>query len=273
MWIDIDGAAIFANDGGKPFRPDRPAAILIHGAGCDQSIWGAQTRYLAHHGMAALAVDLPGHGRSGGVALESIADMADFMLNLVRVLDAEKPVLIGHSMGALLALEAASRAGAACAGLVLLGVGERMPVHPALLSAAQHDRRRAGRMIAGWGHGVRGHCGGNPSHGIWMLRAAERLIAASRPGVLYTGLKACADYRDAAAAARNTVCPAMLLLGRDDKMTPPKAAQPLADALPDLRRRTVLPHVGHMISVEAPHQTRDALMGFLGTMTMTAAPA
>ena len=66
---------VFASTGGRGLDRDAPLTVLIHGAGMDHSVWSLQTRYLAHHGRSVLAVDLPGHGRSGGEPLVTIEDL------------------------------------------------------------------------------------------------------------------------------------------------------------------------------------------------------
>ena len=43
--------------------------MFVHGAGMDHSVWPLQARHFAYRGWNALAVDLPGHGRSGGELL------------------------------------------------------------------------------------------------------------------------------------------------------------------------------------------------------------
>ena len=88
--------------------------VLIHGAGFDHSAWALHSRWFAHHGFAVLVPDLPGHGRSKGPALKTIAEMADWIAALLDAAGATKAHLIGHSMGSLIALEdgrAASRKG------------------------------------------------------------------------------------------------------------------------------------------------------------------
>jgi len=72
MQCRIDGKLVWAYTGGKSFDPTLPTVVFIHGAEHDHSVWALQSRYLAHHGRAVLAVDLPGHGRSEGPALASI---------------------------------------------------------------------------------------------------------------------------------------------------------------------------------------------------------
>ena len=258
MQIDIDGISIFANTGGRDFDTAQPVFILVHGSGCDHSIWAAQSRYLAHHGVSVLAIDLPGHGRSGGEALGSIGAQAEFLERLIGTLKIATPVLVGHSMGALAVLEAAGRMGSRLAGLGLCGVAARMPVHPDLLAAAERNELAAAELIASWGHGGRSHRGGNPAHGIWMIRNAVRLIDRSRDGVLHTDLAACDRYEGALAAAGNVTCPTRFILGDGDKMTPVKAARPLIDAVAGAEV-DVLRECGHMMMIEAPDAVRDAL--------------
>ena len=73
MELQLDGAQVFLADYGKGFDPARPTILFVHGAGMDHSVWPLQARHFAYRGWNALAVDLPGHGRSGGELLGSIA--------------------------------------------------------------------------------------------------------------------------------------------------------------------------------------------------------
>ena len=86
MKIQVAGRSVnFATGGVVPDR-DLPLVLLIHGAGMDRTVWSLQTRYLAHHGYAALAVDLPGHGDSDGPLIESVPDMAAWVGDLIDAL-------------------------------------------------------------------------------------------------------------------------------------------------------------------------------------------
>ncbi len=259
MIVDVDGVPVFVNTGGGSFDPEKPAAILIHGAGCDHSIWGGQNRYLAHHGASVLALDLPGYGRSGGEVIRGIETMANFVARFLEVMAVEKPVLIGHSMGSFVALELAAMLGDKACGLGLLGTAAAMPVHPALLGAAEQNDLTAAEFVASWGHGTRGHVGGNKAHGIWMMRGAIRMIDSQKDGVLFAGLSSCADYQGAAEAASKVTCPTSFILGAGDKMTPRKAAQPLIDAIAGSVVE-VITGSGHMMMTEAPDATREAMM-------------
>jgi pimeloyl-ACP methyl ester carboxylesterase len=261
MRLRVDGQPVFAATGGRGFDPRQPAVLFIHGAGMDHTVWALQTRYFAHHGRSVLAVDLPGHGRSGGSPLRSIEAMADWVPRVLDAADVAAAALVGHSMGALVALAAAAAASARVRSLALLGVAERMPVHPELQAAADDDRRLAPELVASWGHGRSGHVGGNPAPGLWMMGGALTLLERAPAGVLAADLAACNGYDGAPAAAARVACPTLLLLGAADRMTPPAKAKPLAEAIKGART-VILPDAGHMLMTERP----DAVIDQLGTV-------
>lgn len=262
MEFSVDGKSVFAATGGKTFDPDDPTVVFVHGSGGDHTIWALQTRYFAWHGRGVLAVDLPGHGRSDGPALASIGELADWLGRLLDAAGAEKAAVVGHSLGALVALEAASRLPDRVRAIALLGVAESMKVHPDLLNAAKADDHLAFELITAWGHARRSHLGGQRTPGMWMMGGSERLLERSAPGVLGTDLAACSDFDGAAAAAAKVTCPALFVLGEGDRMTTPKAARPLAEKIDD-SRTVMVPEAGHMMMVEQSGRTLDALRGFI----------
>src|SRR5215216_6772117 len=107
MIVNVQGQDAYCYTGGKPFDAARPSVIFIHGAQNDHSVWCLQTRYFAHHGFNVLAVDLPGHGRSKGAAKTSVEAMAAWVLAVMDAVGAHQAMMVGHSMGSLIALEAA----------------------------------------------------------------------------------------------------------------------------------------------------------------------
>ena len=72
MQIQVNGHTTYCYTGGKAFNPALPTVVLVHGVLNDHSVWALQSRYLAHHGWNVLALDLPGHCRSGGEAPSSV---------------------------------------------------------------------------------------------------------------------------------------------------------------------------------------------------------
>ena len=284
MKLSVDGVDAYAYTGAKEFDGTRDPLIFVHGGGLDHSVWLLQSRYFAHHGRSVMAADLPGHGKSAGDPLASIPDMADWVVRLMDAAGAETATLVGHSMGALVVLEAAARHPDRIACIVTIGISVPMPVTDALLSAAQANKHDAFDMVNIWGHGSRAHVGGNQTPGMWMIGSGVRLLEKSGPGVLHADLTACNDYRHGLESSAALECPvhaqhpAILLhheeagglhgrvhviLGRDDRMSPVKAAQPYLETLAE-GHVTVIEDCGHMIMAERPGEVLDILIAALG---------
>src|SRR5882757_1254442 len=104
MQLSVNGVDTFVATGGRPFDLSVPAVVMLHGAGLDHSAWALHSRWFAHHGYSVLAPDLPGHGRSSGKPLPSVADMADWTAALITAAGASNAKLIGHSMCSLIAI-------------------------------------------------------------------------------------------------------------------------------------------------------------------------
>ena len=262
MIIKLNHSTAFSATGGRTLDKNLPCVLLLHGAGMDRTVWSLQARYLAHHGRAVLALDLPGHGKSGGPALTTIAEMADWVAALLDKLEISQAALVGHSMGALIALDLAARRPERVRALALLGVAERMPVHPDLQAAADRNEVLAAELVTAWGHARRGQVGGHPAPGLWMAGGAVRLIDRAPDGVLAADLAACDAYDQARVRAAAVRCPTLFLLGAADRMTPPSKAKPLIDAVSGARTIT-LPTAGHMMMTEQPDAVTDALRDFV----------
>ncbi|UUX48764.1 alpha/beta hydrolase [Nisaea acidiphila] len=263
MKFDVTGREAFAATGGRPFDGGKPALLMLHGAGMDHTVWSLQSRYFAHHGYTVLAVDLPGHGRSAGPVPETIPAFAEWCLSALEAAGAGDVLVMGHSMGALIALEVAARLGTRAKALALLGSVPEMKVHPDLLGAARSGNHAALETMVGWGVGRRAQIGGHRAPGSWVSGASMRLLEAGDYATLAVDLAACDAYGGALETAAKVTCPALLLCGADDKMTPAKLAQPLGKALPDCTM-AVLKGAGHMMMIEQPDETLDALAEFFG---------
>ncbi|MEQ8354717.1 MAG: alpha/beta hydrolase [Kiloniellaceae bacterium] len=262
MELTVAGQRVHAATGGRAFDPDLPLVVFLHGAGLDHTVWALPARYFAHRDRAVLAVDLPGHGRSEGAPLTSIAELADWVARLLDAVGAETAALVGHSMGALVALEAAGRPAARARAVALLGAAPKMPVHPDLLAAAEANDHTAFDLMTSWGFGPNGHLGGAKVPGSWLMGGGERLLERIRPGVLHADLAACNAYADGMVSAARVACPALVVMGTEDKMTPAKAGAKLAAAIPGAQT-VLIPGCGHMMLAEKPDEVLDALMTVL----------
>jgi len=258
MQLSVNGIETFVATGGREFDKSLPTIVFLHGAGFDHTTWALHSRWFAHHGYGVLAPDLPGHGRSSGAPLRTIGDMADWTAALLGAAGASKVRLVGHSMGSLIALETAARHPAKISALSLIGTAATMTVGPDLLKAAEANDHAAIDMVSIWGLGYQAELGGSLAPGLWMHFGAERVLEQCRPGVLFNDLSACNAYQNALAAAATITVPTTLILGERDMMTPAKAGNALAAALPNAHT-VVMPGAGHMMMVERPDELLAAL--------------
>ena len=262
MNLLVDGHDVYAYTGAKAFDGARDPLVFVHGGGLDHTVWLLQSRYFAHHDRAVMAVDLPAHGKSGGQALASIGDMADWIVRLMDASGIETATLIGHSMGALVVHEAAARHRSRIRCVVAIGISVPMPVTEGLLRAAKADHHDAFDMVNIWGHGPRAQLGGSQAPGMWMMGSGLRLLEQSAPGVLYADLNACNEYRHGLQSSAVITCPVHIILASDDRMTPVKAAGALLEALGDARV-TIIENCGHMLMAEKPGEVLDLLIAAL----------
>jgi pimeloyl-ACP methyl ester carboxylesterase len=258
----VNGNDVYAYTGARPLDAALPTAVFVHGAGNDHSAWALQSRYFAHHGWNVLAVDLPGHGRSGGDALPSVEAIAHWIPAVLDATRIDRAALVGHSLGSLAALECAARYPARIAKVALIGPAAPMPVSEALLDAAKRNDHSAFELITGWSYSAGKKLGGNKVPGVWLTGSALRLLERTRPGVLHADLLACHAHATGVDSAARVRCPALVILGSRDIMAPPKSAQALIAALPGASVVT-LPDCGHALMAEQPDAVLDALRAFL----------
>ena len=262
MKLSVDGHPVFATTGGAHFDPAKPAVIFLHGAGFDRTTWRLQTRWFAHHGRSVLAIDFPGHGWSDGAALPSIPALADWTAALIDDAGVTQAALVGHSMGALVALDCAARHGDKVRALGLCGVATEMPVHPEMLESAKANTLKVQELMTFWGIGNALHKGGMVSPGLWLRRESLAVLSGNKPDVIYTDLAACNVYKDAPVRAAQVKCPTVLVLGDGDLMTPPAKGKALAAAIPSAKA-VVVPECGHFMMVERPDETLEALKPYV----------
>lgn len=261
MQFDVRGRAVYAYTGTRAFDRGQPSVVFVHGAANDHGVFALQSRHFAWHRMNAVALDLPGHGRSAGDALASVEEIADWLRDALDALGADVS-LVGHSLGALASLECASRNPDRFKRLALLGPSAPMPVSADLLAAAAANDHVAYELINGWSFAPGSQLGGNRLPGVWMLGNAMRLMERTRDGVLSVDLAACNAYANGVEAASRVRCPTLVVLGARDIMAPTRNAKALIDALSDVRT-VMLPDTGHAMMAERPDEVLDALRKFL----------
>jgi pimeloyl-ACP methyl ester carboxylesterase len=233
--------------------------VLVHGAAMDGSVWRYQADALTQAGYTSISVDLPGHGGSEGEPSSSARGYAGWLL--AYLVQHRDPVhLVGHSMGALVVLEAAAARPDRVRSLTLVGVSDLVPVNPDLLAGAAKGDLSMFATMGKWMHAKDPI--GTPK---WTIADTVEILQRARPGVAHADLTACNTYPGAAAVAAGVAVPILLLLGEQDLMTKPSAATPIATAADDATT-VIVPGAGHLLPVERPEAVNDALLEFLASV-------
>ena len=265
MIYTVEGAPLYAYTGGKTFDPLKPTVVFIHGVLNDHSVWILQSRHFANHGWNVLAIDLPGHGRSGGKAPTTVQSAAQSIVALLDAAGVSKAILIGHSFGSLIALQAAAEHPSRVSQLVMVGTAYPMRVSPALLENSLNAPEKAIHMVNVFSHSTLAPPPSALGPGTWLLggsKALMRRVLASNPheNIFNIGFKACDQYDQGEAAMAKVTCPTLFLLGQKDQMTTPKAAQSLIRLAQD--GQVVQVNAGHQLMVEAPEEALKAMLSF-----------
>jgi pimeloyl-ACP methyl ester carboxylesterase len=228
-------------------RPGRRAVMLIHGAGASSAIW---MMVLARLGRItrAVAIDLPGHGPSGlpaGDTPATIPTYRDATGELAGLIGLGPSVLVGHSMGALVAIDAALAWPDKVVGLVLCAAAPRLPVSEELFAVLRKNYLHFPEWLA--------ERALSPSAKPGLRRA---FIAA---GVVAPQSVTLADFEainavDLGARLGELRCPIVWLDGADDRIV--RSIDSIAERPGKVRR---LPSVGHLVPIEAPAEVAEAV--------------
>ena len=234
-------------------RPGLPSAVLIHGAGASSAIWMMVLARVARAGHA-VAIDLPAHGPSSseGTALDgsrglTLARYRDAVGELAGALCLGPSLLVGHSMGALVAVEAALAWPDKVRGLVLCAAAPRLPVDPELERLLRDDPTAVPAWLAA--HALSPHA--KPAIRRGFLAAGD-----VTPADVTRADFAIVRDTDLGARIGTLGCPATWLDGADDRIVSPAAERPGAIV--------TLPDVGHLTPIEAPAAVAEAVAAAIG---------
>lgn len=239
----------------SPERSGLPV-IFIHGAGGNHLSWPIEFRRLGNHRIYAL--DLPGHGKSGGRGKQLISAYAENVLDWMTAIGISSAVFIGHSMGAAIAMVIALINPGSSLGIGLIGAASRLRVAPELMQYANSTTtfHRAIEMLVRWSF--------SPSSSEKLMMLAARRLGETRQSVLYGDLLACNDF-DITSEVHSIHTPTVIICGAEDKMTPVRHSQFLHSQINGSKLH-IIAEAGHMVTLEKPIETVKTLSMFLTSL-------
>ncbi len=240
---------------GRDVDPQRPPLVLVHGAGGDHMVWPAQLRHLAR--TAVYALDLPGHGASPGPSCASISAYSEIVRDFVDALELPWFLFAGHSMGGAIALDFALAYSHRLAALAVVGGGARMRVSSALLEGLLHNFDAATAQITDYSY--------HPDTDSAQKETYLHHLREADPHVLYGDFVACHNF-DVVDRLAVLSTPALIVCGRQDRMTPPERSLYLHNHMAG-SELLLVEEAGHNVMIEQPQVVAEALDAFLAKVS------
>ena len=253
--VMIDGTpiAIRVNDGG--FVEGRRGIVFVPGSGGDRTLWENQCRALQGEFNVA-AIDLPGHGLSGGAGERDVMRYVQWVKKAIGALGLRGPVLAGHSLGAAISLNFAIQEGFLLSAIVPTGGGVKMPVNPAILEKIHTDMPSVISLVVKFAVAKPNR----DAVGPWLQEGLEK----GNPDVLYGDLYAC-DRMDISSEVAKIAIPTLVVCGDDDKMTPPELSRFIAGSIPGAKL-ALIEGAGHYVMREKPEEFNRVLAEFVRSL-------
>ncbi len=225
--------------------------ILIHGAGGQHLHWPREIRRFPEINIYAL--DLPGHGKSGGGGFVTLEAYAQIIIQFIQKLDLKQVILAGHSMGGGIALQVALNSLPQLTHLVLVSTGAKLGVSQELMHLLKTDAKMAVEKLSLFLYG--------PRAPEVLRNEGKRELLKVSPQILHDDFFACGQF-DIRDQVKKIQLPSLILVGEEDPMTPPKFSDFLASELSQSTLKK-FPQVGHMLPLENPNLLLESFVAFL----------
>jgi pimeloyl-ACP methyl ester carboxylesterase len=252
IFHEISGVKIACWVNNQNFSRGKRTLFFVHGSGGDHSIWIKQYTRLKDEVNIA-AIDLPGHGLSRGRGEQDVAQYVEWARRLLDALALEKPVLIGHSLGAAISLMFAIKYGEILSAIVPVGGGAKMPVNEMILKGLKTDPDSVIALAAKFSV--------TKENRERLSQTIIEGLSRADPDILYGDLLAC-DRLDIGNEVASIGKPTLVMCGADDKMTPPALSHFLRDNIPGAQL-SLIENAGHMAMLENEEAFNRDLKSFV----------
>ena len=244
--------------------PTQPAVVFMHGVGGSRHGWAAQQAHVAALGWRSLAWDMPGYGDSPMFTPYDFAHLAQALWQMLDAAHIDQAALVGHSMGAMVALQAWTQKPERIRGLLLAAsspafgnsdgefqkqfLAQRLAPLEAGKTMGDIADRLIPSMVA-------------PGCTAPALTLARQGMAAVAPETYRAALRALVQFEQRAALPTLTV-PVLCLAAEHDRTAPPAVMEKMAQKIPGARY-ACLAGAGHLLHCEQPEAFNAELEKFL----------
>jgi len=235
----------------RDFGTNKQSLFFIHGSGGDHSLWSFQYARL-NKKINIVAVDLPGHGSSEGSGESDINVYSLLVKRLFDVLQLKNVIIVGHSLGAAIALTFAAEFGSMIKGVAVVGGGLRMPVNPAIFELLKKEPETAFELMCKFSLAKENR--------INLTEPLKKSLSGVKTEVLYGDLVAC-DKMDLTEKVKKINLPSLVICGEEDKMAPPQLSRDIAANIIGAKT-SFIKGAGHMVMMERPEEFNEALIAF-----------
>ncbi len=269
--VDISTSTMAYSLNGAPERDDKLAVVLVHGAGGRDQDWPQAWRSVddvtramgltpaSHVGdldqYPIYSLDLPGHGQSTGSGCTSVEAYADAVEAFIEAIDLTRVVVVGHSMGAAITLQLATRQNQRIAGIVMIGSAAKLQVAPAILEGLQNDFEATVDAIVKYSW--------YKETGAFFKEKGRQRMLETGSEVVYGDYFACADF-DLTDQLDKVNVPALLIASDKDRMVRLEQSKETAEALN--ATFVALEECGHFQHIEQTAKCAEALSGFFAKL-------
>ena len=244
-FVDVKGVAFYYQH--QAGSPEHTNLLFIHGSGSSNEVWQNQMKT----GLNSWALDLAGHGQTAGTAPTTIAQAAQSVAEFITALQLPRPLyLVGHSMGAAIAITCALNHPQLLDGIILIGAGQRMRVMPQFLDDLAQGKSDPNFIRLAF----------SPQTPPSVVEPMVDVFGKVPASILYADFSACNNF-DASQELENISMPVLVIVGLDDKLTPLKLAEYVSSHINNSRLE-VVPAAGHYVMLEAPEAVNKLILGF-----------
>ena len=259
-YFSIESVKIACWVNNSDFDAHKQSLVFIHGSGGNHSAWSHQYGRL-HKKYNIVAINLPGHGHSGGKGEKDVRRYCVWVKELMGVLDLNGTVLVGHSLGASIALRFAINYPQEIAGIVLVGGGMKMPVNPFFLEFLKTNPPVVPAEVIDL---ICKYSLAKENRSKFSA-SLQKSISQSKVDVLYGDLSACNDL-DLTEEIDKINVPALVICGAEDKMAPPDFSRQLAASISDAKLE-IIEGAGHTVMLERPAEFNASLDKFTASIS------